>query len=534
MEYRIRDLLKSPIMQGSKVMAGEKNISNKISDIMIMEAPDIEKWLKPNQLILTSFFSFQESSKQEHMDFIKKMFEMDASGLIVKIGRFVEELPLGILEGAEKYDLPIIVIHEKVQYSEIHLEVMQNLLNKKAEMLTTFQNNHQEFKNLSLKDASLLDILEALKRLIKKDVSIINAQREVVAFTAKELNKLTVKESRKLINESYMTYEYTRELIRYNGELSSQLLVKINLENNTSIYLVVKEIDRFVLMHEYMAIENACSAIQIEYAKELALSKVKQNRMNDLVDQLLNGKYQDREELLDLIHTLRLSNNKSYRIFTWVHRPDLTEGRTSFIERERLLSSHYNLVKELEVVWPPFAYRIYVNRLTFIIEDNFKSGNDFKRYLFDSLKKFNESRKNKLDLRIGMSEKCDVFEISKYAKQPLKVLQIARLQKREEFIELYEELGVYRLFLDLDGSYDMSSYIREKILKMDNDDEETLRVFLDNNQNYTQTSEILYIHPKTVKYRIDKITENYEIDFDDSSEMFQLMIELRIKEFTRI
>lgn len=534
MEYKIRNILESPTMKDSKLVAGERGLSNTISDIIIMEAHDVKNWLKPNQLVLTSLYSLKDSSEEECVDLIREMFELEASGLIVKLGRFVDDVPPGLILGGKKYNLPVILIQEKVEYRDIVLEVMHNVMNRKAEMLDIFQNVHHEFKNLSLQHAPIPSILEALKRLIGTDVLIVSEDRKIIESTIKSKGKIEVKDSRQLFNESYMTYRYTRELIKKNGELSSQLIAKIDLEDNTFIYLVIREIDKFVLMHDYMAIENACSSLQFEYAKELALSKVKQSHMNDLVDQILNEKYQDREELLDLVHLLQLSSDKSYRVVTWMHRPDLAGEKMSFTQREQLLSDHYSLVKQLEVVWPRFAYRIFVNRLTFIIEDNFKSDHEFKRYISDSLSKLHLKRLDKLSMKVGISEKGDIFEISKYAIQPLKVIQIGRIQDKEEFVMLYNDLGVYRLFFDLRDSIEAGTYVRKEIMLMDKSDEDTLRVFLDHNQNYTQASEILFVHPKTVKYRISKMKDSYDFDFDDPTEMFQLMLELRIKQFSKI
>ena len=534
MEYKIRNVLESPIMKDAKVVAGESGLSNTVSDIIIMEAHDVEKWLKPDQLILTSLFSLQNSTEEECISFIRHMADLGASGLIVKLGRFVDEIPNGIILGAKQYNIPVILIGASIEYRDIVLEVMQNVLNRKAEMLDLFQNVHHEFKNLSLKEAPIKEVLFALKRLIKADVSLEDNNRVAIETTLSKADIFKVLNSRHLFKETYMTYEYVRELIEVEGELASQLVVKIDLENQDYKYLVIKELEQFVLMQDYMAIENACSSIQFEYAKKLALSKVKQSHMNDLVDQIINGKYQSNEELLELGHTLHLSNNKNYRVITWMHRPDVVGSKMSFNEREKLLLNYQSIINELESIWPRFAYRIFSNRLTFIIEDNFKSDFEFKRYISDSLEKLNSKRVSKLTMKVGISEKGDIADVSKNAIQPLKVIQIAQVRNIDEFVMLYDDLGVYKLFLDLKNSFDLNSYVRDDLINMDENNRQTLRVFLDKNQNYKHTSEVLFVHPKTVKYRIGKMIEVNKFDFNDPNEMFQLMLELRILDLSKI
>ena len=94
------------------------------------------------------------------------------------------------------------------------------------------------------------------------------------------------------------------------------------------------------------------------------------------------------------------------------------------------------------------------------------------------------------------------------------------------FTQLY---GLYQLSKE----NDLNDYISDKIRMLQEYDPEyfeTVRVFLDSNQNYKQTSDILFVHPKTVRYRIEKIKELTNLDFDNPDEMLQVMIGIRISQ----
>lgn len=55
----------------------------------------------------------------------------------------------------------------------------------------------------------------------------------------------------------------------------------------------------------------------------------------------------------------------------------------------------------------------------------------------------------------------------------------------------------------------------------------TLKTFLENNLNYSLASNKLFVHNNTVRYRINKIKNLVDIDFDDSMERLKLEIVLK-------
>lgn len=59
---------------------------------------------------------------------------------------------------------------------------------------------------------------------------------------------------------------------------------------------------------------------------------------------------------------------------------------------------------------------------------------------------------------------------------------------------------------------------------------ETLRTFLDNNQNAVKTARDLFIHRSTLLYRIEKIKELLNTDFDDPNEVLYMNLTLRFLE----
>ena len=61
----------------------------------------------------------------------------------------------------------------------------------------------------------------------------------------------------------------------------------------------------------------------------------------------------------------------------------------------------------------------------------------------------------------------------------------------------------------------------------------TLETYLDTHLNAVQASQRLFIHRSTFLYRLDRIRELINIDFDDSRQLFYLMLSFRLLELRK-
>jgi purine catabolism regulator len=106
------------------------------------------------------------------------------------------------------------------------------------------------------------------------------------------------------------------------------------------------------------------------------------------------------------------------------------------------------------------------------------------------------------------------------------------------FILRYDELGIYKVISEICSEGDVSKYIPQSILKLIKSDKSkssmllnTLSVFIKNNQHIKLTANELFIHPKTVSYRLDQIKEIGSIDLKNTDELLEIQFALKILMF---
>ncbi|MBQ6491556.1 MAG: PucR family transcriptional regulator ligand-binding domain-containing protein, partial [Atopobiaceae bacterium] len=80
----LRETLLFPSFAGATVVAGERGLDHSVTNAMVMEAADIEKWGKPGLLLITSFYALQNLDEDQIRDFFRKVAELDLAGIVFK------------------------------------------------------------------------------------------------------------------------------------------------------------------------------------------------------------------------------------------------------------------------------------------------------------------------------------------------------------------------------------------------------------------------------------------------------------------
>ena len=62
---KVSDLLRLPAFRGIHVLSGENGLQRKVEHVTVMEVPDIKRWLKGNDFLITSFYSVRKSEEAQ-------------------------------------------------------------------------------------------------------------------------------------------------------------------------------------------------------------------------------------------------------------------------------------------------------------------------------------------------------------------------------------------------------------------------------------------------------------------------------------
>ena len=121
------------------------------------------------------------------------------------------------------------------------------------------------------------------------------------------------------------------------------------------------------------------------------------------------------------------------------------------------------------------------------------------------------------------------------AKHALNMLHMC---KRTGQYRMHEEMGIYQLLFSIKDDSILKRIIEEQIGILQVYDQEnisdlltTLDVYLQEDCNITNTTQRLYVHRNTVKYRINRIQELLGKDLHDVNVQFNLRLAFKIRKF---
>ena len=80
----VSDALLLPSFEGATVIAGRAGLDREVSTAMIVEAPDIESWGKSGQMLITSFYAFENLSADGLTFFFDKADELGIGAIVFK------------------------------------------------------------------------------------------------------------------------------------------------------------------------------------------------------------------------------------------------------------------------------------------------------------------------------------------------------------------------------------------------------------------------------------------------------------------
>lgn len=120
------------------------------------------------------------------------------------------------------------------------------------------------------------------------------------------------------------------------------------------------------------------------------------------------------------------------------------------------------------------------------------------------------------------------------ARANTEVLNVARLfdgPTHADRAVRFEDLGAYKLLLAASDLSQLAGYMDPRVVQLSEKQPElftTLVTFCENGMDFSKTGQDLFIHPKTVRYRVDRARQSYGVDVKNPDDFLQVMLTSKI------
>lgn len=539
-------LMKMSCFKNAKLVAGtveNKNIY--VQGITIIEAPDIANWIKGGELLLTSFYSIDKDIEAQKK-LVQKLWENKAAALIIKTSRFLATIPDEIIELGCKLDFPIIEITGDTKYIDITYPVMGEIFNDQVNRLNYYKDCHKRFTKLSLEMKGVSSVAKTLGDLVENPVIIFNNKFDPIAWDHEKYKYIEIldDEIKSLIEKEYPIYGLRIKLPDGNDEIYSVIIEPIQLLSEIKGYLGVVEKNRIMEDLDFIALESAATTLRLEMLKDVAVKEVELKYKGDLIDDLINARFESEESIFDRANLFGLNLKRTF-IVTII---SISEYENCITLKKNLSEGLHLLMEKMKKRIDRVSYYYVTDYISINKGDNIimlwpaEKGINQKE-IYNIIKDFGQELKKvihneigNINLSIGIGGLANsISEISKSYSEAKDAVDYGHRIFGSNAITTFEELGIYKLLCGYEDRETLRRFVHPALLILKEYDKDknnelldTLEKYLSCNLNAVKTAEELFVHYKTVLYRLNRIRELTNLDIENRANMLEIEVGLKI------
>ena len=280
-----------------------------------------------------------------------------------------------------------------------------------------------------------------------------------------------------------------------------------------------------------MELENATINLQDGFLSEFAQDEEKKTYQRDIIHNILNGLLSSKE-MTEAAAQLGMKESDTYRVVDFhtitknvqrkytkeqLHEVGVIEGELMHLLPDALIYRNMDqivMIQQVDSDQTELEYQKEMEEIEEVIQ---------RSILY---------RKKDTDFQIGIGKSVEGYQRLKEsyqeASRAIKYIDIIRqvTGDKNKSVVHYSNLGFFQIFGKVDDMTELERCIPETLKKLYLYDDEhkgelitTLQMYLRNNQSIKKTASAMFVHYRTISYRLEKIKQISGINFDNANEV---------------
>ena len=280
-----------------------------------------------------------------------------------------------------------------------------------------------------------------------------------------------------------------------------------------------------------MELENATINLQDGFLSGFAQDEEKKTYQRDIIHNILNGLLSSKE-MTEAAAQLGMKESDTYRV---VDFHTIKKNVQRKYTKEQLQEVGV-IVGELMYLLPDALIYRNMDQIVMIQQvDSDQTELEYQKEMEEIEGVIQQSilyRKKDTDFQIGIGKSVEGYQRLKEsyheASQAIKYIEIIRqvTGDKNKSVVHYSNLGFFQIFGKVDDMTELERCIPETLKKLYLYDDEhkgelitTLQMYLRNNQSIKKTAGAMFVHYRTISYRLEKIKQISGINFDNANEV---------------
>jgi len=545
----VEEALGMDVFKNSRLVGGRGGLGRLITNVNVMEVPDILDWVQEGELLLTTAFSIKDDPEAQHC-LIPELAHRGLAGLAIKTKRYLEAIPQEMIRAADELNFPLIELSPETSHPLVLNAIFTRLLSRQTAFLKQSLHTHELLLKVMLEGGGLSRIAEVLADLVDNPVLITDDKGELLAFAAGKsqpvlLEQLVSDHGRGFLSDKVEgihaddsgspAYRARRYHTKINGKKVECLVVQVVASRRVRGAIVVWEIHRRATRSDIIAIERASVSVALEMVNQAALRSVERRYQNEFLQDLLSGDFESEDLMIHRARGLGWDLSRKYVLLLLRVKSQGDGALRDEIKQDLLAGIENSLrVRYERGIVGDRGQDIFVLLETAPDAKAAKSkALTVARYLKQSIRK----RFQGITLLVAVARFYPQLSgFSQAYQEARKVLALLEKSGGETHLVHFDDLGVYRIIFY--PQTELDSFVHDTVrplLEHDRNHQaelcKTLETFFECHGNIKKVADRLFTHYNTVLYRIKRIEEITGVDLSDPEQRLNLQMGLKIARF---
>ena len=530
MGYTIKDFVESNHFKGLKLI-NQTGLDREIRGTRIIAVTDMETYIAGGALLLTSLSVYDKLDEQTVLYHLEELNKKGISGFVVKRRDTTRQKLFELfMHFCEVHGIPVLELPQEISYWAVVKYVLYQLCDIVTAKYIYSKMVHDEINNFLSHEQydkhSNEIFFKSLENMIGNSISLYDENfRCIYPFTGQKEFTI-VEDTEKYVPHIINKHEYIRQKREY-----VEYIQKINIFDYCHYYLVITEVNEPLSELDFITLDNTITVLFYLLTQDVTKRELEIKYYRDLSYRLMNGSMSNAEED-DVANLLNLSVKDEYRVVTLYLKPEDRKENFSITQKNEskyVAEALYSYFSKENVYYSGNLVLYLYNEKDWEVKKDFR--NTLKKIhkdIQDSLTK----RNKKFELLIGVGKSVkgyhglkDSFKDSKVALEYIDLIREVMGDRSKAIVDC-AKLGFFQIFININDKEELRQYIPDSVNKLNEQDKKknselisTLECYLNNKQSIRKTSELMNVHTRTVSYRLSKIVDLTDIDFDNIAEI---------------
>lgn len=178
-QVTLADVLTLPALQGAQVIAGHAGLDRAVLGVNVMEVPDVEAYVARGELLLTTAYPVRERPERL-VELLPALDARHLAGLAIKPLRYLDRLPAGLAEEADRLGFPVLVVADHTSFNEVIGAVLAVVLAEYGAEPARAEAIRERLTGVALSGGGLDEIARTLSGAVQQEVAVIDTDDGVL------------------------------------------------------------------------------------------------------------------------------------------------------------------------------------------------------------------------------------------------------------------------------------------------------------------------------------------------------------------